>query len=156
MRSAGIKKGNRMKIIVDEDQSLDHVEVIFRTPRIDADVIEAVSRLRLFDQKLTGQADGVTHIVPAKDVLYFESVDKKTFFYTADKIFETQMRLYEIEDKLANCGFVRIGKSIVVNLKEITSLKSDVAGKMIAMLSNGERAVISRAYTPLVKQKLGL
>ena len=145
-----------MKIIVDEDQSLDHVEVIFRTPRIDADVIEAVSRLRLFDQKLTGQADGVTHIVPAKDVLYFESVDKKTFFYTADKIFETQMRLYEIEDKLANCGFVRIGKSIVVNLKEITSLKSDVAGKMIAMLSNGERAVISRAYTPLVKQKLGL
>ena len=145
-----------MKIIVDEDQSLDHVEVIFRTPRIDADVIEAVSRLRLFDQKLTGQADGITHIVPAKDVLYFESVDKKTFFYTADKFFETQMRLYEIEDKLADCGFVRIGKSIVVNLKEVTSLKSDVAGKMIATLSNGERAVISRAYTPLVKQKLGL
>ena len=145
-----------MKIIVDEDQSLDHVEVIFRTPRIDADVIEAVSRLRLFDQKLTGQADGITHIVPAKDVLYFESVDKKTFFYTADKVFETQMRLYEIEDKLANCGFVRIGKSIVVNLKEVASLKSDVAGKMIATLSNGERAVISRAYTPLVKQKLGI
>lgn len=156
MRSAGIKKGNRMKIIVDEDQSLDHVEVIFRTPRIDADVIEAISRLRLFDQKLTGQAEGVTHIVPAKDVLYFESVDKKTFFYTADKVFETQMRLYEIEDKLANCGFVRIGKSIVVNLKEVASLKSDVAGKMIATLSNGERAVISRAYTPLIKQKLGL
>ena len=145
-----------MKIIVDEDKSLDHVEVIFRTPRIDADVIEAVSRLRLFDQKLTGQADGVTHIVPAKDVLYFESVDKKTFFYTADKVFETQMRLYEIEDRLANCDFVRIGKSIVVNLKEVASLKSDVAGKMIATLSNGERAVISRAYTPLVKQKLGL
>lgn len=156
MRSAGIKKGNRMKIIVDEDQSLDHVEVIFRTPRIDADVIEAISRLRLFDQKLTGQAEGVTHIVSAKDVLYFESVDKKTFFYTADKVFETQMRLYEIEDKLANCGFVRIGKSIVVNLKEVASLKSDVAGKMIATLSNGERAVISRAYTPLIKQKLGL
>lgn len=145
-----------MKIIVDEDQSLDHVEVIFRTPRIDADVIEAISRLRLFDQKLTGQAEGVTHIVSAKDVLYFESVDKKTFFYTADKVFETQMRLYEIEDRLANCGFVRIGKSIVVNLKEVASLKSDVAGKMIATLSNGERAVISRAYTPLVKQKLGL
>ena len=156
MRSAGIRKGNRMKIIVDEDQSLDHVEVIFRTPRIDADVIEAISRLRLFDQKLTGQAEGVTHIVSAKDVLYFESVDKKTFFYTADKVFETQMRLYEIEDRLANCGFVRIGKSIVVNLKEVASLKSDVAGKMIATLSNGERAVISRAYTPLVKQKLGL
>lgn len=145
-----------MKIIVDEDQSLDHVEVIFRTPRIDADVIEAISRLRLFDQKLTGQAEGVTHIVSAKDVLYFESVDKKTFFYTADKVFETQMRLYEIEDRLANCGFVRIGKSIVVNLKEVASLKSDVAGKMIATLSNGERAVISRAYTPLIKQKLGL
>lgn len=146
-----------MKIVVDEDPTLKDMEVIFRAPRIDADVLEAVSRLRLHDRKLTGQTDdGATHIVPAKDVLYFESVDKRTFFYTAKGVFETPMRLYEIEDRLAGCGFVRTGKSTVVNLKEVASLRSEVAGRIVATLSNGERTVISRAYAPEVRRMLGL
>lgn len=156
MRAAGITKGNKMKIIVEEDPTLEDMEVVFRAARIDADVLEAVSRLRLYDQKLTGQVDGVTHIVPAKDVLYFESVDKRSFFYTADGVFETPMRLYEIEDKLTTCGFVRTGKSTVVNLKEVASLRSDAGGRIIATLSNGERTVISRAYAAQVKRMLGL
>ena len=145
-----------MKIIVEEDPTLETLEVTFRAPRIDAEVIDAVSRLRLHDRKLVGEADGATHIVPARDVLYFESVDKKTFFYTADGVFETPMRLYEIEDKLGECGFVRTGKSAVVNLKEVASLQSDVGGRIVASLSNGERIVISRAYASEVKRTIGL
>lgn len=156
MLIVGNTKGNLMKIIVNEDPAIEEMEVVFHVPHIDAEVFEAVSRLRLHDQKLTGQVDGATHIVLAKDVLYFESMDKRTFFYTADGVFETPMRLYEIEDKLASCGFVRTGKSTIVNLKEITSFCSDIAGRIIATLSNGERTVISRAYAQEVKRKLGL
>lgn len=146
-----------MKITVEENPELNDVEVLFRAPRLDAEVIEAISRLRIFDQKLTGLAeDGSIHIVAASEILYFESVDKKTFFYTAQHVRETPMRLYEIEDKLSGCGFVRTGKSTVINLKEVTSLKSDIGGKMLATLSNGERTIISRAYAPEVKRLLGL
>ena len=145
-----------MKIVVEEDARLADVEVTFRAPQIDAEVIGAVSRLRLYDRKLTGFADGTTHIVPAAQVLYFESVDKKTFFYTANNVLETTMRLYEIEDKLAGCGFLRTSKSTIVNLKEVVSLRSELGGRIVATLSNGECTVISRAYAPAVKKTIGL
>lgn len=145
-----------MKIVVEEDATLAEAEVTFRVPSIDSAVIDAVARLRLYDQKLTGLSDGAVHIVNAREVLYFESVDKKTFFYTKGDVFETTMRLYEIEDKLSNCGFVRVSKSFIVNLKEVTSLKTDISGKMLATLSNEEQIVISRAYAPAVRRALGL
>ena len=145
-----------MKIVVEEDAKLTQVEVTFRAPKIDAEVIDAVSRLKLYEQKITGIENGTTHIVPAKDVLYFDSVDKHTFFYTATNVFETPMRLYEIEDKLAGCGFVRVGKSCVINLKKVECLQSDIGGRLIATLSNGEKTVISRAYAQNVKLQLGI
>lgn len=145
-----------MKIVFEEDASLEGVEVSVRAPHLSDEVVGIISSLRLHDLKLTGFSDGAAHIVPAAKVLYFESVDKKTFFYTAEEVFETQMWLYEIEDKLACCGFVRAGKSVILNLKEVNSLRSEIGGRMLATLSNGERAVISRAYAPRIKQLLGL
>ncbi len=145
-----------MKIIVEEDSKLDDLEVTLRAPRITDDVIATVSRLKLHELKIAGVENHTTRFVPAKDVLYFESVDKKTFFYTKNEVLETPMRLYEIEDKLGSCGFVRAGKSSVINLKEVESLKSDFGGKLIATLQNAEKIVISRAYAPAIKQMLGV
>ncbi len=145
-----------MKITVEEDASLEEVQVTFRTPKIDEQVIEAVSRLKLYEQRITGTCDGESCIVPARDVLLFESVDKKTFFYTENRVFETNMRLYEIEDRLGICGFVRTGKSTIINLKKVESLRSDIGAKLIATLSNGEKTVISRAYASEVKRQLGI
>ena len=145
-----------MRIVVEEDATLAEAEVTFRVPRISSTVMDAVASLRLRDQKLTGYADEATHIVNAAEVLYFESVDKRTFFYTRNDVLETSMRLYEIEDKLSTCGFIRVSKSFIVNLKEVATLKADISGKMLATLSNGEHIVISRAYSPAVRHALGL
>lgn len=149
-------KGTPVKIVFEEDASLNDVEVSVRAPRLSDEVVGIISSLKLHDFKLTGFSDGAARIVPATRVLYFESVDKKTFFYTAEGVFETQMRLYEIEDGLASCGFVRTGKSVVLNLKEVSSLRSEIGGRMLATLSNGERTVISRAYAPRIRKLLGL
>ena len=143
-----------MKIIVEEDETLEDLEVTLRAPQITEEVIATISRLKLHELKITGLENDTTRIVPATDVLYFESVDKKTFFYTSDKVMETPMRLYEIEDKLGSLGFVRAGKSSVINLKKVESLTSDFGGRLIATLQNAEKIVISRAYAPGIKQML--
>ncbi len=145
-----------MKVVFEEDTSLEDVEVSVRAPRLSDEVVGIISRLRLHDLKLTGVSNGTTHIVPATKVLYFESVDKKTFFYTTEEVFETPMRLYEIEDRLVRYGFVRAGKSVIINMKEVNSLRSEIGGRLLAALSNGERVVISRAYAPRIKQLLNL
>ena len=61
-----------------------------------------------------------------------------------------------MEERLADCDFLRIAKGCIVNFRAIAALKPDVNGRIIATLENGERVVISRQYAPDVKSKLGL
>ena len=145
-----------MKITVEERKTAQDLEVTIICARADRRVLDMITRLRMLDRKVTGTADGCTRVLSAEDVLFIESVDKHTFIYTADTVLETSLRLYEMEERLADCDFLRIAKGCIVNLCAITALKPDVNGRIIATLENGERVVISRQYAPDVKSKLGL
>lgn len=147
---------SKMKITIDEQPGMMGVDVTIACGKTDQQVLDIVARLRMFDRKVTGGSNGSTHIVSAEDVLYVESVDKHTFFYTEEAVYETPLRLYEMEDRLRECDFMRVAKGCVVNFQKIASLKPDVNGRIIATMTNGERIVISRQYAPAVKRKLGL
>lgn len=110
----------------------------------------------MFDRKITGAWDGSTHVVNAEDVLYIESVDKRTFFYTADSTYETPLRLYEMEERLADCDFMRVSRGCVVNFRKITKLQPELNGRIVATLESGDRVMASRQYAPDIKRKLGL
>lgn len=95
-------------------------------------------------------------VVKAEDVLYVESVDKRTFIYLPDEVLETSLRLYEMEERLADCDFLRIAKGCVVNFRKIVALEPDINGRIVATMENAEQVVISRRYAPDVKRKLGM
>lgn len=145
-----------MRITIDEQEGARDIEVTIVCARADRRVLDLVARLRMFDRKVTGVADGRTRVLNAEDVLFIESVDKRTFIYTADEVLETGLRLYEMEERLADCDFLRIAKGCIVNFRAITALKPDINGRIIATLSTEEQVVISRQYAPDVKSKLGL
>ena len=145
-----------MKITIEEREAAQDIEVTIVCVRDDRRVLDIAARLRMLDRKVTGTADGCTRVLSAEDVLFIESVDKHTFIYTADTVLETGLRLYEMEELLADCDFLRIAKGCIVNFRAIAALKPDVNGRIIATLENGERVVISRQYAPDVKSKLGL
>ncbi len=145
-----------MKIIIDEQKAAQYIEVTIVCARADRRILEMVARLRMFDRKVTGTADGRTRILSAEDILFIESVDKRTFIYTADEVLETSLRLYEMEERLADCDFLRIAKGCIVNFRAITALEPNINGRIIATLENKERVTISRQYAPVVKSKLGL
>ena len=145
-----------MKITIDEQPDAQDIEVAIVCRKADRQVLDIVARLRIFDCKVTGSAGGGTRIVSAEDVLYVESVDKRTFIYTADEVLETSLRLYEMEERLADCDFLRVAKGCVVNFRKIASLRPDLNGRIVATMDNGEQVVVSRQYAPDVRRKLGL
>jgi len=145
-----------LKITVEERKTAQDLEVTIICARADRRVLDMITRLRMLDRKVTGAADGCTRVLSAEDVLFIESVDKHTFIYTADTVLKTSLRLYEMEERLADCDFLRIAKGCIVNLRAITALKPDVNGRIIATLEKGEQVVISRQYAPDFKSKLGL
>lgn len=145
-----------MRITIDEQSGARDIEVTIVCPRADRRVLDMVARLRMLDRKVTGTADGRTRVLSAEEVLFVESVDKRTFIYTKDEVLETGLRLYEMEERLADCEFMRVAKGCIVNFRAITALRPDINGRIVATLLNKDQVVISRQYAPAVKAKLGL
>ena len=105
---------------------------------------------------VTGQYNGEIYFLDYKDVIYFDTTDRKTFIYTAERVYETTLKLYQLEEMLNGTSFIRSGKSMILNIRKINSNGHTFSGKMIATLINGEKAEISRNYVPLLKEKLGI
>lgn len=152
-----IAKGvNVMKVTVEECPGLEQTEVTVRCPRLDAQTARLVELLRLSDARLTGERDGETCILDGEQVLYIDTVDRGTFLYTAGGVYETRLRLYELEEQLAGWDFVRVSKSAIVNFGHVRSLRPDFGGRLRLTMSNGEVVVANRQYVPAIKLKLGL
>ena len=145
-----------MKVTVEERPDLEQTEVVIRCKRLDGAAARLVELLRLSDARLTGEKDGETCILDADDVLYIDTVDRGTFLYTVDGVYQTRLRLYELEEQLTSWEFLRVSKSAIVNFDQVRSLRPDFGGRMRLTMSNGEVVVANRQYVPAIKAKLGL
>ena len=119
-------------------------------------IIDFVEHLDTIENSFTASSDGKIFCVGINEILYIESVDRKTFGYTASQVYELGYKLYEIEEKYQLLDYMRISKSCIVNLNKIHSLKPEFGGKILATMENSEKLYISRQYAPVLKEKLGL
>lgn len=145
-----------MNVTITENTALDDIEVSVACPRIDERVQRIVASLGAFDRVLIGERDGATFRVGVEDVCYAETVDGKTFLYTADAVYQTPLKLYELEERLAGTEFVRASKQMLVNFDHVASIRPALNARLQLMLDNGEAAIVSRQYAPAIKRKLGL
>ncbi len=142
-----------MKIVVHEQREREETEVVVRCKEMDEEVQRLLSALHALNKKLTGIKDGQTHLIGYDEVLYFDTADKKTFIYTAAEVFETSLKLYELE-ALEPSRFFRASKSSVLNIDQIRSLAPDFGGRLRVALSNGERVLVSRQYAHALMTKI--
>lgn len=145
-----------MKISIRTVEDAEEITVDISCNRLTPDIERIISMLRMLDFKLAGKKDGETFILEVAQVIYIETVDKKTFLYTKTDIYETNLKLYELEEQLSKADFLRINKSCLMNLRHIVSLKADIERKIQATMSNKEKLIISRQYAEAVKIRLGV
>lgn len=145
-----------MKIIINEESGIEETEIIINCKHTDKDIMNILTVLSAFDKKITGVKENQTFILEASEILYIDTADKKTFIYTKNDVYETPLRLYQLEERLSAVDFFRASKSLIINFNEIKSLRPEFGGKLLATMSNGERLYISRQYVNYVKKKLGL
>jgi len=115
-----------------------------------------IATLRMMDNQLTVRLDDTIHILDVYEILYVEAVDRKTFVYTENQVFESDFRLYELEGQLPDSYFFRINKSCIVNLRKIKSLKADLERRIRITMDNGEQLIASRMYADELRKKLGV
>lgn len=145
-----------MRITVNEDPALDDVEVAISCPRIDARVRRLIEAAEIEGKSIAGLADGFLCSVGVNDVLYAETVDTKTFLYTADKVLESGLSLAELEAGLTDTEFVRATRQMLVNLAHVQGLRPYLNARLELVLDNGEHVIASRQFSPAIKRHIGL
>ncbi len=145
-----------MKIIIQTDDSVQDTTLSITCREVTPELERLIEALRLSDKKLSVRVNGEIRLIDLKSILYVETVERNSFIYTEGGVFESQLRLYELEAMLAEHNFIRINKSTLVNLNMIESLKSDIDRRIRVTLKNGYQLIISRAYAEDFKAKLGV
>ena len=122
--------------------------------KVTEEVKEIVHFVKSRQGQLTGNIDGRQYEIAVMDIYYIEAIDNKTFIYSSKDVYESKERLYALESELEDKSFLRVSKSILLNLMKVTAIKPGFNSRFIAVLQNGEEVIISRKYVPALKEKL--
>lgn len=145
-----------MKISINVEENIKDIEVVISCSRLTPEIEKVLAALRMMERQLLVKKGEETYILDVSKVIYLESVDRKTFVYTKEDIYESGFKLYELEQQLVECGFFRASKSCVAALRYIKSLRTDVNKKIKVTMENGEQIMVSRQYAEELRKKLGV
>lgn len=144
-----------MKITIEEPPAGAEDEIIVRCRNISPELLNVLNSIKTPSNMFVGYIDNEVHRINPSDIYYFEAVDKKTFIYCEYDVYESKLKLYEV-DELNITDFFKISKSVIVNLNKIKSLTPSLSGSVEAVLTNKERVIISRRYVGELKKSLGI
>lgn len=145
-----------MKIAINIDEKVQDTEILISCNRLTPEIEKILATLRILNQQMMVTKQEETYILDVSKIIYIEAVERKTFVYTKDEYYESKLKLYEMEERLMQCGFFRVSKSCLVQLHNIKSIKNDIDRKMRLTLESGEQIMVSRQYADEIKKRLGL
>lgn len=145
-----------MKITMDIDEKYSDIAVEVKAPRLTQDIEKIVSLMRMINMQIAVKKEDEVILLDTDKILYIEAVERNTFVYTKDASYESDLKLYEVEQQLVEQDFIRISKQCILNLRKIKSLKADINRKIRVTLVNDEQIIVSRMYAEELRKRLGV
>jgi two-component system LytT family response regulator len=107
--------------------------------------------------------DDSYQIIPYSQVFYFEARGNNVFCITAGAVhhstneYRIKEKLYELEARLYQNRFIRVGKSYIVNIDNVNEIIPWFGRRLILRFIDGKREVeVSRNYVKNLKEFLGM
>lgn len=95
---------------------------------------------------LIGKSGTENRLIKPDEIYYIEIVDRKCYAYLKKEVWQLEEGLTELTERYEMHGFVRISKSMVVNIYKVKQIKADFNMRMDLILLNEETVVMSRSY----------
>ena len=92
--------------------------------------------------------DGIHVRLPYQDIYYLDKMEKMIYFHTRKGEFHERANMADLEERLADFGFLRVHVSYLVNAKYIVGWFKDEVE-----LSNGDKVPLSRAQKKKILAK---
>lgn len=142
-----------MKLLIEQNNEGAETEIHIKCGMIDAGLQHIIDEIQALMFSLPVSKDGAVSRLSPGEIFYFESVDERTFVYSQTEVYTCEYRLYELEEKIRKCGFARISKSVIVNIRKIQQIRPQLNGRFEAVLDNGEHLIVNRHYVSGLKEK---
>ena len=139
-----------MKIEIDINEKYEDTAVVIQTPKLTKDIEKVISLIRTVDSQITVSDNDETIVLDTATILYIEALERNTFVYTKSATYQSDIKLYELEEVLSNQDFIRVSKQMIVNLRKVKSLKADVNRKIRVTLQNDEQIMVSHKQPDFV------
>lgn len=142
-----------MKYKVDQIEQGDD-ELILKYKKLNQEVEYIMNFMSFPEKKLVGFKESTQIVIDIKQILYIESVDRKTFVYLEDDIVRVEYTLAQLEKMLNSIRFFRCSKSMIINIDKVSLLDSLASNRIDATMCNGEHITISRTYASDFRRRL--
>lgn len=140
----------RLEINPDGDE-----EVIIKCKSLNEEVLRLQSLISdSASDEIELNRNGDIHFVKINSLLFFETDGTKTAAHTKSRMYYTDLKLYELEDRLPR-SFMRVSKSCIANIMAISSIKREITGICEARFADTAKKIcISRSYYKAFKDKI--
>jgi len=132
-------------------------KIVVVTSKVTEEVNEIVKRLSSEQpQMIAGFKDEQATMLEPNQIYRVYASEGKVYAEAENGTHLLRLRLYEVEQRLAKCSFVRISNGEIINLKKVKGFDLSFVGTICVSLSNGTVTYVSRRHVSKIKQFLGL
>ena len=146
-----------MKLFLNIDKALKETRVTIEGPELDENIQELIDFIYGREQQfLVGKKEEMQHILKPDDVHYFHTENDHIIAVTKDGSFILKEKLYELEALLPSRKFIRLSKSVIANLNQLSRFEASFNGTLCVYFKSGKKEYVSRTYVPAIKEALKL
>ncbi len=111
-------------------------------------------RAKPLQRLVVRQEDGTIHIVPVAKIDYVEADDEAIVIHTAGAALRKQQPIGELANALDPGRFVRVHRSVLLNIERIEKLELYAKDSRVAILRDGTKVPVSRSGYARIKELL--
>lgn len=108
------------------------------------------------NQRIVVKKGANIRIIPINEVIYFESYDDYVKIHTKEEVYLKKKTMAHFENQLPANEFVRIHRSYLLQINQITRLEPIEKDSYVAVLRDGSKLPLSKTGYPKLKQVLGM
>ncbi|MEH7238026.1 LytTR family DNA-binding domain-containing protein [Bacillus sp. JJ1562] len=146
-----------MKLFLNIDKAFKEARVTIEAPDLDENIKELIDYIHEREhQFIIGRKGEMQHILNPADIHYFHTENEQVAAVTGTDSFIIKEKLYELETLLPSSKFIRLSKSVIANLHELSRFEASFNGTLCVYFKSGKKEYVSRTYVPVIKAALKL
>lgn len=150
-----VRGGPRMKVSLTIDRAAIETTITIECKEMDPSIQEILDFLNGHELDfIVGKEGDMQHILKPMDVHYFHSTPEGVAAVTSNGSYLVKEKLYELESVLPSNRFIRLSKSVIANLYELSRFEASFNGTLAVYFKSGTKEYVSRTYVNGIKQAL--